>query len=145
METQLLRFATLRATDPEKAKFIHAQGELLAKLATEGSLRRVRVLVDNSDPGELLTYFVVRAFKAALTNGHLMVAGYFLDNGYPLNRSVFLAISISISLTHTLNLSLSHTHTHTHTNSLSHIQSLSLTTSLSLFISEALAMVSPTP
>ena len=86
IDAQLGRFAKLRAEDPEAAQQQHETNERLVALCGEGSLRRVKELVEK-DGDKLMTYFVVRAFKAALLGCHLVLADYLIGSGYPLNST----------------------------------------------------------
>eukprot|EP00605_Chrysophyceae_sp_TOSAG23-4_P000980 GSChrysophyteH1.ASY1.ANO1.1080.1 assembled CDS len=51
-------------------------------------MRKLKQTIENvSNATHILTYYVVKAFKSALINGHLMIAGYMIDQGYPFQTS----------------------------------------------------------
>ena len=87
LDQQLGRFRGLHLSDPERARAVHALNEELVLLCKEGSLRRVKQLVEAAPAEDLMTYFVVRAFKAALLGLHLVLVDYLLSQGYPLNST----------------------------------------------------------
>lgn len=87
LDLQLGYFRGLHLSDPERARAVHALNEELVLLCKEGSLRRVKQLVEAASTEDLMTYFVVRAFKAALLGSHLVLVDYLLSHGYPLNSS----------------------------------------------------------
>ena len=103
IQTQLLTFSRLRASDPVKAKRIYDINEQLLSLSASGSFRKLCEHVGSVEnpKEEILTYYVVRAFKAALLNNHLMVAGYIIDQGYPFNKSTVPNVLLEI-LAHTV-------------------------------------------
>ena len=86
LDSQLARFARLRSEDPEAALLQHEINERLVILCQEGSYRKVKDLVEREGP-KLMTYFVVRAFKAALMGCHLVLVDFLLSHGYPLNST----------------------------------------------------------
>lgn len=88
LDKQLHTFAKLRASDPRAAKEIYELNEQILQLASQGSMRKLKQTIENvSDATHILTYYVVKAFKAALISGHLMIAGYMIDQGYPFQTS----------------------------------------------------------
>ena len=98
VQKQLHSFAMLRASDPEKAMRIYEINEQLLVLSANGSFRKLQQHVDSvaNPKEEILTYYVVRAFKAALLSSHLMVAGYIIDQGYPFNKSTVPNVLLEI-------------------------------------------------
>lgn len=65
---------------------MYEKGELLIALATKGEISKFRRSVEETtDPEDFLLYFVYKALRASLIAGHLMIASYIVDNGYPLN------------------------------------------------------------
>lgn len=86
LDSQLARFARLRSEDAEAAQQQHEINERLIILCQEGSYRKVKDLVEREGP-KLMTYFVVRAFKAALMGCHLVLVDFLLCHGYPLNSA----------------------------------------------------------
>jgi ankyrin repeat protein len=74
--------------DKEKAKDIFIKGEQLVSHASNGELRKLKLLSDelmNKYNNDLFipTYFIAKMFKSSLENGHLMIASYIIDQGYP--------------------------------------------------------------
>ena len=62
-----------------------AEGYKIVDAATNGSFSKLKKLMNDMNSENLFFYFVAKAFQGALQSGHLMIAAYFLDNGYPLN------------------------------------------------------------
>lgn len=88
IESQLRKFQELRISDPENAKLVHELNEQLVQDCHDGSFRKVKSLVESEgNAAMLMTYFAVRAFKAALMGCHLVLVDYLLSNGYPLNST----------------------------------------------------------
>ena len=89
VSNQLQAFDSLRRSDPQSAKLIFECGMRMVTFAENGQLRKFQTelscLERNSD---LLTYFVPQMIKGALTNGHLMLVSFIIDNGYPLLQSM---------------------------------------------------------
>ena len=74
----------LRSADPFEFDLLFKSGEDLVSNAVFGKLRKVIEIV-NSDAGcRIHSYFVVKTFQSALINGHLMIAAFIIDQGYPL-------------------------------------------------------------
>jgi hypothetical protein len=74
----------LRSADPLEFNRLFKSGEDLVSYAVSGKLRKVVEIV-NSDAGcRIHSYFVVKMFQGALINGHLMIAAFIIDQGYPL-------------------------------------------------------------
>ena len=74
----------LRSADPLEFDVLFKSGEDLVSHAVSGKLKRVVEIV-NSDAGSRIhSYFVVKMFQGALINGHLMIAAFIIDQGYPL-------------------------------------------------------------
>ena len=73
--------------DKEKAKDIFIRGEQLVSHACNGELRKLKILSDEfmNKYNDLFipTYFIAKMFKSSLENGHLMIASYIIDQGYP--------------------------------------------------------------
>ena len=88
LDSQLRAFSNLRASEPERAKEIYDLNEHILALAQQGSLRKLSMAIQSvPDPMHILTYYIVKAYKAALLGNHLIVAGYFIDQGYPFQTS----------------------------------------------------------
>lgn len=84
LELQFRRFATLRHLHPEKCKVIYDTGETLVTHASKGQLQKLRALLESTDDDvEILLYHSHRMFIQALTQGHLVVAKYIIDAGFP--------------------------------------------------------------
>ena len=96
VQRQLRDFAGLRATDPVKARQIHDRGEALIVLAQQGKFMKLRDFINTVQEDELLTYYVVRAYKAALLGGHLMVASLLIDEGYPFSKASVPAVLLEV-------------------------------------------------
>lgn len=82
-------FNQLQLTNPEKCKDLFLKGEELVKLANNGNLRKLKDIVNQSEQGEILIYFVSKMYKASLLRCHLMITSFLIDGGYPVN-SVYL-------------------------------------------------------
>lgn len=78
-------FSSLQESDLDKKRFIFTSGEQMVSLAKNGELFKFRTLVDSMEEEEVLMYFVTKALCASVMGGHLMVAGYILDQGFPIN------------------------------------------------------------
>ena len=88
LETQLQNFVALRRSDPSRAKEIYDLNEYILSLSEQGALRKLINAVESvGDATHILTYYVVKAFKAAILGGHLMVVSFFIDKGYPFNTA----------------------------------------------------------
>jgi hypothetical protein len=87
VQVQLRTFAHLRAEDPEKAKAKYDNGEALVALSHQGKFMKLRNLIHGIEQDDILTYHVVKAYKAALLGGHLMIVGLFIEEGYPFNKA----------------------------------------------------------
>ncbi len=88
LDSQLRAFANMRASDPASAKEVYDLNEQILRLACNGSLRKLQQTIEGvPDPKHILIYYIVKAFKAALIGGHLMIAGYFIDQGFPYNTT----------------------------------------------------------
>lgn len=84
---QMSRLGELRMNDPDRARDIFALGERLIVLAGNGELRKLKEAVEKSAEGDIMVYFVAKMFQESLLKGHLMVASYIIDQGYPFNSS----------------------------------------------------------
>ena len=73
--------------DNEKAKDIFMKGEQLVNHASNGEFRKLKLLADEykNKYNDLFipTYFISRMFQSSLQQGHLMIASYIIDEGYP--------------------------------------------------------------
>lgn len=74
----------LRSVDPLEFDIIFKLGEDLISHAASGKLRKIIEMVNSDDGGRIHSYFVVKMLQGALINGHLMVAAFIIDQGYPL-------------------------------------------------------------
>ena len=75
----------MRASDPIQFDNLYKLGENLVSLSTSGQFRKVVQLVNASEECDVFFYFVVKMLHGALINGHLMIATFIIDQGYPLN------------------------------------------------------------
>ena len=88
LDKQLQSFVGMRVTDPLRAKEIYDLNEYILLLATQGSLRKLTATIEGvCDSSHILTYYIVKAFKAALLGGHLMIIDYLIDKGYPFHTA----------------------------------------------------------
>jgi hypothetical protein len=87
-ESQMSTLAVLRVSDPVKSEALFKLGENLVQLSSSGQLRNIIQLVNDAKDDEIMFYFIVKMFHNALINGHLMVAAFIIDQGYPLNNSL---------------------------------------------------------
>ena len=88
LDAQLAQFVKMRVSDPARAKEIYELNEYVLLLAGQGSMRKLTSAIEGvGDPTHLLTYYTVKAFKAAILGGHLMVVNYFIDQGYPFHTA----------------------------------------------------------
>mmetsp|Transcript_19858 Transcript_19858/g.28546 ORF Transcript_19858/g.28546 Transcript_19858/m.28546 type:complete len:326 (-) Transcript_19858:334-1311(-) len=85
IDSQIAEFSDLRASDPVRSKELFQIGEQLVTLATNGEFRKLRSIIDSSEAGDILPYFTSKMFLESLVGGHLMIASYIIDNGYPFN------------------------------------------------------------
>ena len=92
IDMQMKMLQDLRASsnddDNEKARDIFMKGEQLVNHASNGELRKVKLVSDElvnkyGDDICIPTYFIARMFKSSLENGHLMITSYIIDQGYP--------------------------------------------------------------
>ena len=74
-------------SDPDRARSLFALGERLVVLAGNGELRKLRELVEKTPEGDVMVYFIAKMFQESLLKGHLMVASYIIEQGYPFNSS----------------------------------------------------------
>jgi len=74
-------------SDPERARAILALGESLVVFAGRGELRKLKETVERTPEGDVMVYFIAKMFQESLLNGHLMVASYIIEQGYPFNSS----------------------------------------------------------
>ena len=86
IDAEMKRFSKISKENPEKGRAMYVKGELLIALASKGELNKFRRNVEEtSDSEDFLLYFIYKALRASLLAGHLMIASYIVDNGYPLN------------------------------------------------------------
>ena len=73
--------------DNNKAKDIFIKGEQLVNHAINGEFRKLKLLTDEykNKYNDLFipTYFIAKMFQNSLEKGHLMIASYIIDEGYP--------------------------------------------------------------
>lgn len=88
LESQMKRFQQLRETDEARCKKMFTLGEMLLECASRGQFGKFQRLALTADKDDILIFFVVRMIEAALCGGHLLLAGFMIDNGYPLNKNL---------------------------------------------------------
>jgi hypothetical protein len=86
IDAEMTRFRAIDNGDPEKGRNIFIKGETLVAFASKGELYKLRKFVEETESDDLLIYFVYKALKTSLVAGHLMVASYLIDSGYPINH-----------------------------------------------------------
>ena len=77
----------LRTTDPVLFGRRFALGDDLIRFCENGELRKLMDAVHGAQDGDILFYFAVKMFHKALINGHMMIASFLLDQGYPLHST----------------------------------------------------------
>ena len=86
---QMEIFSALRVNDPEMAKLLFETGVKLVTYAENGQLRKFKTeALKLESKSELLSYFVPQMIRGALSNGHLMLASFILDNGFQISHPV---------------------------------------------------------
>lgn len=90
VEAELKRFKSILATDPSRGKQIYSNGEKLIVLAGGGELNQFRRFASEINEDDILVYFSAKALMASLIGGHLVLSGFIVDNGYPLQLAVGL-------------------------------------------------------
>lgn len=88
LDSQMSELNALRASDPVKCCTLFKLGDELIQLAASGQLRKIVQRVNSVEDGDVFFYFVAKMLHSALINGHLMIATFILDQGYPLHSSV---------------------------------------------------------
>jgi hypothetical protein len=89
VDAQMKLLGELRENEPDKSKKIFELGEQLLIFSERGELRKIRAIVDNPeyDQTYFMLFFISKMFKASLLAGHIMVASYIIDQGYPFNSN----------------------------------------------------------
>jgi hypothetical protein len=87
VQTQMQEVEHLRASDPELFGVRFALGDKLVRYCEGGALRKVVDAVTAAADGDILFYFAVKMFRNALVHGHMMIASFLLDQGFPLHAS----------------------------------------------------------
>ena len=88
LDSQMSEFAAMRLSDPVRCSSLCKLGDELVQLASSGQMRRIVQHVNSANDGDILFYFIVKMLHKALINGHLMIATFIIDQGYPLHSSV---------------------------------------------------------
>lgn len=88
LDSQIATLSAMRISDPTKSKLLCKLGDDLVQLAKNGQLRKIVQYVNQTDDDDILFYFVVKMMHSALINGHLMIATFIIDQGYPLHNSL---------------------------------------------------------
>lgn len=87
LDSEMATLSAMRVTDPVRSKSFLKRGDDLIQLAATGQLRKFIEHVDAADDGDIFFYFIVKMLHSALINGHLMIATFIVDQGYPLQSS----------------------------------------------------------
>jgi hypothetical protein len=82
----MAQLVSLRSSNPCRFDMLYKMGEDLVCLASSGKLQKLTNFMITADVADLNFYFVIKMFHGALVNGHLMVASFMIDHGYPLSR-----------------------------------------------------------
>ena len=82
---EMERISKIMTVDPDRGVKIHSLGDNLIICAKGGMLSKFKRLTVESNPDDILIYYIAKSFEASLLNGNLMISTYILDNGYPLN------------------------------------------------------------
>ena len=82
----MAELVSLRSSNPCRFDILYKLGEDLVCLASTGKMHKLTNFVITADLEDLNFYFVIKMFHGALVNGHLMVASFMIDHGYPLHR-----------------------------------------------------------
>lgn len=78
----------MRSNNPSAVKCLFERGESLIRMAKFGEYRKLRNIVDNLETGEFIPiHFVSRMLFESLCAGHLILAGYIIDSGYPIRST----------------------------------------------------------
>ena len=83
LEKQLKHFATLRHTEPMKAKTIYETGEMLVTMASEGMYGKFRSAIESAGASEILLFHINKMFLNSLLGGYFMISNYIIECGYP--------------------------------------------------------------
>lgn len=86
IDQQMKAFASLRESNPDKAKLMFENGTKLVDHSKAGEFRKIRMIVDNCEEGDFLVYFVSQMMLQSLLGGHLMITQYIIDQGYPISN-----------------------------------------------------------
>ena len=85
LESQMAQLVSERSSNPCRFDVLYKRGEDLVDLASAGKLQKLITFLNTADIEDLNFYFVIKMFHGALVNGHLMIASFMIDQGYPLN------------------------------------------------------------
>ena len=88
LDSQITTLSVMRISDPAKSMLLYKLGDDLVQLAQTGQLRKIVQYVNTTDDDDILFYFVVKMMHSALINGHLMIATFIIDQGYPLHNPI---------------------------------------------------------
>lgn len=80
----MAQLVSVRSADPCRFDFLYKLGEDLVNFASTGKLQKLTNFVNTADTADLNFYFIIKMFHGALVNGHLMIASFMIDHGYPL-------------------------------------------------------------
>jgi hypothetical protein len=90
LDGQMKRIQSLRGTEEgqERCKQMFKLGEQLVECAHRGQLSRFQRLAVTAEAGDILLFHVIKMLHGALKFGHLLLAGYIIDNGFPINKNM---------------------------------------------------------
>ena len=95
----MAQLVSVRSADPCRFDVLYKLGEDLVNFASTGKLQKLTSFVNKADTADLNFYFIIKMFHGALVNGHLMIASFMIDHGYPLTcASVPNALIESLSV-----------------------------------------------
>lgn len=84
LDKELELIESMRSNDPDAVKKIFERGESLIQMSKFGELRKIRKIIDSLEIGEFIPlHYVFKMVVESLCSGHLILAGYIIDSGYP--------------------------------------------------------------
>jgi hypothetical protein len=86
LESQMSGLVAIRSSDAARFDSNFKLGEKLVNLASNGQLRKFIDVINSTPDADISFYFVVKMLHGALINGHLMLATFLLNHGYPLTN-----------------------------------------------------------
>jgi hypothetical protein len=80
--SQMARLKALEETNPRYVKELMHRGKVLNLLAEQGNLREFQGAARGFKDGDLLSWFVVQAFKTCMARGHLELLRHLMEGGF---------------------------------------------------------------